>query len=177
MVNRITVSRRGFAALLTGAASAVLVASTGCGHEGGGADGAPATGQPSPTGSFTTRHDEEDGMLTLSIDGRDVDVAWEDNETVRALADAVSDEPLTVQMSRYGGFEQVGGLGFDLPRADERITTAAGDIVLYTGDHIVVFYGSHAWEYTRLGRIQGMSDEELGALLGSGDVRMTVSVS
>ncbi|RLP06247.1 hypothetical protein D9T14_12580 [Propionibacterium australiense] len=116
-------------------------------------------------------------MLTLSIDGRDVDVAWEDNETVRALADAATDEPVTVQMSRYGGFEQVGGLGFDLPHDDERITTAAGDIVLYTGDQIVVFYGSNTWEYTRLGRIQGMSDDELGALLGSGDVRMTFSVS
>ncbi|SPF68295.1 Cyclophilin-like domain [Propionibacterium ruminifibrarum] len=177
MLNRIALSRRGFAALLTGAASATLVASAGCGRGSGGADDAPAAGQSSPTGSSTARHDEEDGMLTLSIDGRDVDVAWEDNETVRALADAAADEPVTVQMSRYGGFEQVGGLGFDLPHDDERITTEAGDIVLYTGDQIVVFYGSNTWEYTRLGRIRGMSDDELGALLGSGDVRMTFSVS
>ncbi len=76
----------------------------------------------------------------------------------------------------YGGFEQVGSLGASLPRSDTRITTQAGDIVLYAGDQIVVFYGSNTWAYTRLGRITDLSPEELAALLGKGDVSLTLSL-
>ena len=81
--------------------------------------------------------------------------------------------PLTVKMSMYGGFEQVGSLGKSLPRSDEQITTGYGDIVLYSGNQIVVFYGSNSWAYTRLGHID-MTQEELTELLGNGDVEITL---
>ena len=77
-------------------------------------------------------------------------------------------------MSMYGGFEQVGSLGQALPRDDVQTTTAAGDIVLYSGSQIVVFYGSNSWAYTRLGHITDKTPEELTALLGSGDVTITI---
>ena len=114
--------------------------------------------------------------LSLVINGTEVAVAWEDNESVAALIELASAGPLTVQMSMYGGFEQVGSLGTGLPRDDVQTTTRAGDIVLYSGNQIVVFYGSNSWAYTRLGHITDLSAEELSALLGSGDVTLTLSV-
>ena len=85
-------------------------------------------------------------------------------------------QPLSIQMSMYGGFEQVGSLGTSLTREDERTTTQAGDIVLYSGNQIVVFYGSNSWAYTRLGRITDKSAGELEELLGNGDVTITLEL-
>ena len=76
----------------------------------------------------------------------------------------------------YGGFEQVGPIGQSLPRNDEQTTTSSGDIVLYSGNQIVVFYGSNSWSYTRLGRITDKTASELAELLGNGDVTITISL-
>ena len=116
----------------------------------------------------------EDIMLQLSIGSENVTVAWEDNETVDALKELVRSEPLTIEMSMYGGFEQVGSVGTDLPRNDVQTTTQTGDIVLYSGNQIVVFYGSNSWAYTRLGHITDKDASELTELLGSGDVTITI---
>jgi hypothetical protein len=86
------------------------------------------------------------------------------------------EEPLTIQMYMYGGFEQVGSIGTALPRNDVETTTASGDIVLYSGDQIVVFYGSNSWEYTRLGHITDQDTTGMKKLLGNGDVTITVSM-
>ena len=119
---------------------------------------------------------EEENTLKMTIGGTAVTVAWERNESVAALKELVKDRPLTVQLSMYGGFEQVGPLGTELPRNDEQTVTQAGDIVLYSGNQIVVFYGSNSWAYTRLGHITDKTAEELAALLGNGDVMLTLSV-
>lgn len=113
--------------------------------------------------------------LRLFIDGKEVSVEWENNETIAALTELVSSEPLTVQMSGYGGFEQVGPLGTSLPRNDAQMTTEAGDIVLYSGDQLVIFYGSNSWDYTRLGSINGRSAEDLEALLSGKNVTVKIS--
>ena len=131
------------------------------------------------TAYLTASFEEEPPVgdtLTLSVGGTELDVAWEDNASVDALRELVRSAPLTVQMSMYGGFEQVGSLGTSLPRNDVQTTTDAGDIVLYSGSNIVIFYGSNSWAYTRLGKIQGMSAEELSALLGSGDVTVMLTI-
>ena len=101
----------------------------------------------------------------------EVPVTWEDNPSVDALADLL---PLTVEMSMYGGFEQVGPIGQELPANDEQTETQPGDIVLYAGDQIVIFYGTNAWAYTRLGHID-LPQEEMENLLGHGDVTITIS--
>ncbi len=113
--------------------------------------------------------------LRLLIGDTEVSVSWEDNESVNALIDLAKAEPLVIDMSMYGGFEQVGSLGTSLPRIDEQITTEAGDIVLYSGNQIVVFYGSNSWAYTRLGRITDKTAAELTDLLGNGNVTITIS--
>lgn len=112
--------------------------------------------------------------LTLSIDQRTVDVAWEDNAAVDALAKLAKNGPVTISMSKYGGFEQVGAIGSSLPRNDTQTTTEPGDIMLYSGNQIVVFYGSNSWSYTRLGKMTGMTRAELSELLGGGNVTLTI---
>ncbi len=113
--------------------------------------------------------------LQMKIGDTAVSVEWEDNESVDAIAELVKEGPLIVQMSMYGGFEQVGSLGTGLPRDDVQTTTQAGDIVLYAGNQIVVFYGSNDWAYTRLGHITDKTAGELADLLGNGDVTITLS--
>ncbi|MBR2789222.1 MAG: hypothetical protein IKD70_01200 [Eggerthellaceae bacterium] len=114
--------------------------------------------------------------LTLTIGNTPVTVAWEDNASVEALRALAEGAPLTLQLSRYGGFEQVGSIGQSLPRDDHQTTTAAGDIVLYSGNQIVIFYGSNSWAYTRLGHITDKSAAEMAALLGNGNVAITLAV-
>lgn len=113
--------------------------------------------------------------MHLKIGDTAVETAWENNASVEALKALCADEPLVVEMSMYGGFEQVGSIGKRLPRSDVQITTKAGDLVLYSGNQLVVFYGSNAWAYTRLGHITDRSAKEMAELLGSGDVTITIS--
>ena len=121
---------------------------------------------------------EEEAVKTLQMKIADtvVEVAWEDNESVEALRKLCEEEPLTIEMSMYGGFEQVGSIGSNLPRNDVETTTSAGDIVLYSGNKMVVFYGSNSWAYTRLGHITDQDEAGMAQLLSNGDVTITVSL-
>ena len=114
--------------------------------------------------------------LQMKIGDESVQVDWEDNESVETLKGLCKDEPLVIQMSMYGGYEQVGNIGTSIPENDVEITAKAGDIVLYSGNSIVVFYGSNSWAYTRLGRITNLTDAELTQLLSNGDVTITISM-
>ncbi len=109
--------------------------------------------------------------MRLLIGKTEVPVRWEENASVEALKGLC---PLTIQMSMYGGFEQVGAIGSTLPRDDAQTITEPGDIVLYSGNQIVVFYGSNAWAYTRLGPVD-LTQAEMEQLLGRGDVTLTIS--
>ena len=135
----------------------------------------------SDPGSTQARGTEESGenavekAMHLLIGNTEVSVAWEENESVNALIDLLKTEPLVIDMSMYGGFEQVGSLGTGLPRNDEQTTAEAGDIVLYSGNQIVVFYGSNTWVYTRLGRITDKTAAEMTDLLSNGNVTITIS--
>ena len=120
--------------------------------------------------------DQIEENMRLYVNDEELTVSWEDNEAVDALKELVSEEPLTVEMSMYGGFEQVGAIGQELPENDRQITTGAGDIVLYQGDRVVVFYGSNSWSYTRLGHIDNKTAEELARILGKDNVTITVSL-
>ena len=115
-------------------------------------------------------------MMRLYVNDEEIAVSWEDNAAVDELKKLVSTEPLTIKMSMYGGFEQVGAIGQKLPQNDKQITTSAGDIVLYSGDKIVVFYGSNSWSYTKLGHIDNKTAEELTQLFGNGDVSITINM-
>ena len=145
--------------------------------------GSSAAGETSMSGGETVQPTEEDSMtnqemteMKMKIGDTQVAVEWADNEAVEALRELVKEEPLTIQMSMYGGFEQVGPIGQRLPASDSQTTTQSGDIVLYTGSQIVVFYGSNSWAYTRLGHITDQSAEDMKNLLGNGDVTITIGL-
>ena len=112
--------------------------------------------------------------MLMKIGDKSVDVAWEENASVEELK-GLAASGLTISMSMYGGFEQAGPIGKSITRDDKQTTTTAGDIVLYSGNQLVVFYGSNSWAYTRLGRVN-LSENELKELLSNGDVTITLSV-
>ena len=113
---------------------------------------------------------EMTNTMRLLIGETEVPVTWENNASVAALRDL---RPLTIQLSMYGGFEQVGPIGQSIVRDDKQTTTNYGDIVLYSGNQIVVFYGSNSWAYTKLGHID-LSQQEMSDLLSGGDVSITL---
>ena len=115
-------------------------------------------------------HWKEDEDMKLKIGDTEVSVIWEDNVSVKELKALL---PLEIKMSMYGGFEQVGSIGQSLTRDDKQTTTQPGDIMLYSGDQIVIFYGSNSWAYTPLGHIIS-SQREMEELLGAGDVTVTI---
>lgn len=104
--------------------------------------------------------------MKLVIEDMVVPVTWEQNASTAALQKLL---PLTIKMSPYGGFEQVGSIGQSIPSEDKQLTTQYGDIVLYAGNKLVIFYGSNSWAYTRLGHIE-LSQQEMTALLNRDEV-------
>ena len=124
----------------------------------------------------TVAEEEQKTMLQMKIGETKVSVSWEDNDSVAALKELCKDAPLTIQMSMYGGFEQVGSIGTRLPSNDAQTTTSAGDIVLYSSNQVVVFYGSNSWAYTRLGHITDQDAAGMASLLSNGNVTITISM-
>ncbi len=137
------------------------------------------TSQPTTatTISETMRDQKETEMtLTLSINHETFPVTWENNNTVQSLKTKLTDQALTVNLSAYGGFEQVGSLGFTLPSQDQQLRATSGDIMLYNSNNIVLFFGSNSWSYTKLGHID-LSQSELDKLLNQDNVSITLSLS
>ena len=112
----------------------------------------------------------EEKEMKLEIDGKELNVTWEDNDSVKALKELL---PLNINMHEYGGFEQTGSIGSSITRNDTQMDVAPGDIVLYNGNAISVFYSRSSWSYTRLGKIQA-SESELNSLLNKASVTFTL---
>ena len=93
-----------------------------------------------------------------------------DNSSAMAFYELLEKGPVTIKMTDYGNFEKVGPLGTKLPRNDTQITTQAGDIILYQGNQITIYYDTNSWNFTRLGKVDGVTQAELKKILGKGDV-------
>lgn len=122
--------------------------------------------------SAVNAQDTGDNMIHIKINDTVFDVQLEDNPATQELVKTLEKGNVTVNATDYGDFEKVGDLGFSLPTSDEQINTSPGDIVLYQGNQISLFYDSHSWSYTKLGKVQDA--DELEKTLGSGDVVMTL---
>ena len=120
--------------------------------------------------------DSTDDSVKVKINDNVFDVKLENNSATQEFIKELKKGNVTVNASEYGGFEKVGNLGFSLPTSDENIGTAPGDIVLYQGDKISLFYGSHSWSYTKLGKIDNVDSNKLKEVLGSGDVTLEFSL-
>ena len=116
---------------------------------------------------------DEVTALKLFFDNTQIPVIWEQNDTVEELFAETANGDIVVAMSMYGGNEQVGSLGRNYTRSDSQTTTHNGDIVLYSGDQIVVFYGSNSWSYTRLGKMD-LPEDEVVELLSKGNITLTI---
>ena len=115
--------------------------------------------------------------LYITIGSVTLTASLAENAATQALVAALRESPITYCATDYGSFEKVGPLGRSLPTDNEQTTTEPGDIVLYNGSQIVIFYGSNSWDYTRLGKIDNATQQELKAALGEGDCTITLSLS
>ncbi len=115
------------------------------------------------------------GKIYISVNDKKLEVTLADNSATKALVEKLSTSDITVRAEDYDNFEKVGSLGFSLPTSDERITTKPGDLMLYNGSNITLFYGENTWSYTKLGHINA-SQSELKSILGNGDVILVLSL-
>ena len=104
---------------------------------------------------------EDNNMIHIIINGKKLEVELEENIATSELKEKLKSGDIEVEVHEYGGFEMVGDLGFSLPREDKSIKTSAGDIVLYQGNQISIFFDSNSWSYTKLGKIKNRSSDEL----------------
>ena len=118
---------------------------------------------------------ENETKLQIEVNGYTLTATLTDNDAAKAFAELIKDEPLTLELREYGSFEKVGPLPQSLPANDESITTEPGDIMLYVGNQITIFYGSNTWSYTRLGKIDNVTQSELKGIFGEGDVTVVLS--
>ena len=115
--------------------------------------------------------------LYITIDGQAQAVTLVDNQATKTLVEKLQQAPVTVTLSSSGGFEIWGALGFSLPTSNEQINAQPGDVILYNGSNICIFYGTNSWSYTRLGKIDGLSESELRTFLKAGESNITVTLS
>ncbi len=115
--------------------------------------------------------------ITLSTSNGSMTATLSDTEAARELAELLSNGPLTIEMSDYGGFEKVGTLPQSFTTSNRQITTTPGDIMLYQGNNMVIFYGSNSWSYTPLGKIDNATTENLRQFLGNGNVKLTITLA
>lgn len=120
--------------------------------------------------------EEENSEMTMfvQVGGSTFTAVLEQNQAADALVRMIQEGPVTLELHDYAGFEKVGPLGQALPTSNVQTETRAGDIVLYQGDQIVLFYGANSWSYTRLGHIQDLTGWE--EALGGGDATVTFSL-
>lgn len=115
--------------------------------------------------------------MYIYVNGTRLTATMEDNSSAAALKEKLQQSDITVNMSDYGNFEKVGSLGFSLPRNDESVTTAAGDIILYQGNQITIYYDTNTWNFTRLGKIDNITQSQLTDILGQGNVTVRFSLN
>ena len=126
-------------------------------------------------GTTHTQDEVQDMKITMTVNEKELAVTLADTAAAQELAQKVREGAVTVTLGEYGGFEKVGTLPWALTRNDESISTSPGDIMLYQGNQMTVFYGTNSWSYTRLGRIDDITAQELETLFGEGDITVTLS--
>ena len=125
----------------------------------------------------TIKEEDMTEKMYITIGNQTLSVTLVKNNATEALMAALAANPITYEADDYGGFEKVGALGMSLPTSNQQLTTQAGDVILYSGNQIVLFYGSNSWSYTRLGRIEYESLEQLKSFLKAGQGRVSVTLS
>ena len=131
--------------------------------------------QPEENGQQNGNENTQTMTMEITAGGKTITATLADNATAKALAEKLKTGSVTVEM-KANGFEHYGPLGFSLERHDEQVTAVSGDIMLYNGNNICVFYGNNSWTYTPLGKVDGKTAEDLKAFFGTGTVTVTFSL-
>ena len=133
-------------------------------------------GEQNDGGDAPPMDPEVKGMeLVLTVDGKEVKVAWEDNPSVDALK-VLAKETLTINMSRYGGFEQTGSIGKSIVSDDTHIDVGSGDVVLYNSRQVCLYFNDNSYDFTRLGKITGMTESEITKMLDKSGVTAVLTL-
>lgn len=151
-----------------------------CGNGSSPADSAPPPSQSviseqESSQSQDNSSSQEEPMLKITVGDQELLATFADNSSAEAFQDLLAQGPVTISMDDYGGFEKVGSLGTTLTRNDTRITTQPGDVILYQGNQITIYYGTNTWNFTRLAKINDSTD--LQTKLGTGTVQVTFSLA
>lgn len=113
--------------------------------------------------------------MNISVNGHVLKAELADTQAANELYELIKNKPLTLTLNEYGNFEKVGKLPQSFTKSDEQITAQTGDIMLYQGNQMTIFYGENSWNYTRLGKIENVTEKELSEIFGDGDVTVTIS--
>lgn len=118
-----------------------------------------------------------ENKLKLKIGNHELIATFANNSSSEALIEKLKNEnSITINMHDYSNFEKVGSLGFNLPRNDENISTDFGDLILYQGNQFVIYYDKNNWNFTRLGKIENITKEELKEILGKDNVTVILEL-
>ena len=118
-----------------------------------------------------------ENTVNVTINGKIFTASLSDNSSAEAFKNLLKEKDITIDMHDYGNFEKVGSLGTTLPRNDEQITTEPGDIILYQGNQITIYYDTNSWSFTRLGKIENITQSELMSAMGTGNATVTFSLN
>lgn len=131
----------------------------------------------SSTSNNSNNEVEETMKIYIKINDQILRANLENNSSAKAFVEKLQEGDITIEMRDYANFEKVGNLGFSLPTNDVNITTSYGDIILYQGNQITIYYDTNTWNFTKLGKIEDVSQKELIDILGDGDVVVTFSLN
>ena len=115
--------------------------------------------------------------MYVTINGNKLEVTLAENSSVDALVEILKQGDITYTANDYGNFEKVGDIGYTLPQNNTQITTEVGDVILYQGRSICLYYDTNSWNFTRIGKINGYSASEMRSLLGAGNGSVQVTLS
>ena len=138
----------------------------------------PPQEKPDDTGGNNGNNDTSmPTEIKITVSGKSLPVRIEDNAATKALVAALRESSITYEADDYGGFEKVGALGRSLPTSNAQISTQPGDVILYSGNQIVLFYGTNSWSYTRIGKMEYGTLDELKTFLKAGQGKISVTLS
>lgn len=118
-----------------------------------------------------------ENAMNMEVNGTNLRVKLYDNSSARAVKELLKEGPVSIEMKDYAHMEKFGNLGRQLTTNDAYITTEAGDVILSEGNLLVLYYAPNTWNFTRLGKVQELSEEELRKVLGNGNITATLSLA
>ncbi len=126
---------------------------------------------------YTSLTATTNNTMYLKVNNNILSVDLESNSSAEALVELLKEGDISYEAHDYGDFEKVGDFGHTLPENNRQITTEPGDVILYNGNNICIFYGSNSWSYTRLGKIRDINADDLRSILSNGNVTITFSLN